>query len=197
VFFVAVALAGLAADLLTKHLVFTSMLSSPAAAARVRSARALAAEAGVDLPPREILRRAEVRQRLMPGVRLTLSTNPGIVFGLRVSRWVVVPATVVTVALVALFFAVSPARAHFQHAAFALIAAGALGNLYDRLLARVILPGGGGTIRHQVRDFIDCSEIVEWPVFNVADCLLVAGVAVLILGALGGFLAETRRARRA
>jgi lipoprotein signal peptidase len=71
-----------------------------------------------------------------------------------------------------------------------------MGNLYDRILARVVLPGGGGTIRHQVRDFIDCSEIIEWPIFNVADSLLVVGVAVLILGALGSFIAEARRGRR-
>lgn len=56
-------------------------------------------------------------------------------------------------------------------AALGLILAGALGNLYDR----VVFSG--------VRDFLHWYRWVNWPVFNVADCCLVAGAGLLLLHA--------------
>ena len=55
-------------------------------------------------------------------------------------------------------------RPFVQHAGFALVVAGALGNGLDRVL------------RGSVVDFI---HVHHWPVFNVADVLVVAGVALL------------------
>lgn len=55
------------------------------------------------------------------------------------------------------------------HAGFALIVAGALGNALDR------------ATRGHVVDFI---HVRFWPVFNVADILVVAGIAVLLLSRL-------------
>jgi lipoprotein signal peptidase len=52
-------------------------------------------------------------------------------------------------------------------AALGLILAGTLGNLYDRL----IFTG--------VRDFL-YFYLIEWPVFNVADCCLVCGAFLLL-----------------
>jgi len=54
--------------------------------------------------------------------------------------------------------------------ALGLILGGTVGNLYDRL------------VFHGVRDFLYFYKI-EWPVFNVADCCLVVGAAVLMLHA--------------
>ena len=51
--------------------------------------------------------------------------------------------------------------------ALGLILAGTLGNLYDRV------------VFHGVRDFLYFYWI-EWPVFNVADCCLVLGAALLL-----------------
>jgi signal peptidase II len=51
-----------------------------------------------------------------------------------------------------------------EHAAFALIAAGAVGNVLDR------------AARGFVVDFI---HVAHWPVFNVADALIVAGAALM------------------
>ena len=45
-----------------------------------------------------------------------------------------------------------------------------LGNLFDRI------------VFHGVRDFLYFYWF-EWPVFNIADCLLVCGAAVLLLQA--------------
>jgi len=58
--------------------------------------------------------------------------------------------------------------------ALGLILAGTLGNLYDRLVF-------GG-----VRDFLDF-YLINWPVFNVADCCLVCGAFCLLAQA---FLAQ-------
>jgi signal peptidase II len=52
-----------------------------------------------------------------------------------------------------------------SHCAYALIAAGAIGNAADRLL------------RGRVIDFI---HLRFWPVFNVADVAVVAGVILLL-----------------
>ena len=81
--------------------------------------------------------------------------------------------------LLALFIS-SPAAAKVLHAAIALIVAGALGNLYDRLFAVVQLKDLE-PVRGQVRDFIDCSDLYYPWVFNLADMLLVLGVAVLAI----------------
>jgi signal peptidase II len=53
-----------------------------------------------------------------------------------------------------------------EQAAYALLLAGALGNLLDRMF------------RGYVVDFI---HVTHWPVFNVADALLVAGGILLFL----------------
>ncbi|HEX3345709.1 MAG TPA: signal peptidase II, partial [Polyangiaceae bacterium] len=53
-----------------------------------------------------------------------------------------------------------------EHAGFALVVAGALGNALDRVA------------RGHVVDFI---HVRFWPVFNVADILVVAGGAVLLV----------------
>src|SRR5262249_9248261 len=59
------------------------------------------------------------------------------------------------------------ARDPFLCAALGLILAGTLGNLYDRLFF------------HGVRDFL-YFHLIEWPVFNVADCCLVCGAFLLL-----------------
>ena len=58
-------------------------------------------------------------------------------------------------------------------AALGLILGGTVGNMYDRLVF-------GG-----VRDFMHFHHnSFEWPVFNVADCCLVVGAALLLVQAV-------------
>jgi len=178
--FVILTAAALAGDLLSKHLVFDSLLNDPQLQARL--AHVLEAH-GADLTAREALR--FFNRPVAPGVRMSLSTNPGVVFGLPMQRALVAVATAAIVAVVCYFFAVSGVRLHGVHAALALILAGALGNLYDRLFAEVRMPGFE-PIRHQVRDFIDCSGLHYPWVFNVADVWLVVGVAVLAVHWVAG-----------
>jgi len=136
---------------------------------------------------REVLH--QFSRQVFPGVQVTLSTNPGVVFGLSMPRPVVAAATALTIAMVLFFFATTDRRARAVHLAMACILAGAMGNLYDRMFSRVaaldLAP-----VCNQVRDFIDCSSIkvvlagrtVNYPyIFNVADVLLVVGVAILLM----------------
>lgn len=55
--------------------------------------------------------------------------------------------------------------------ALGLILGGTLGNFYDR----VVFNG--------VRDFLHWNYLFDWPVFNIADCCLVCGAALLLLQA--------------
>lgn len=181
--FLLVAAAGLAADLWTKHAVFQSLLADPALAPRVGL---MVAEHGSQPPAEHVLRVLRLRREVFPGFLLTLSTNPGVVFGLPMPPWAVAIATVFTIGLVGYFFASSPAAARWVRAALAIILAGALGNFYDRMLSATVVPGIDKPITGQVRDFLDFSEIrvfgLNYPyIFNVADVLLVIGVAMLIL----------------
>jgi signal peptidase II len=177
VLFAAVVLAGVAADLLSKHFVFKNLLDDPALSEKVRDLQ-------VQYPGIEaggMLSLAHPQWQVVPGVmRFTLSTNPGVVFSTPLPRGVVIVTTAVAIVLVLIFFATSPARAYWIHTAMALILAGAAGNLYDRLFSEVTLPGME-PIRYQVRDFLDCSQIHYNYIFNVADVFLVAGVAMLLL----------------
>jgi signal peptidase II len=181
--FLALAAVGLVGDLWSKHAVFQSLLSD---ADVPRRAEALRIEYGHALPAEQAIRLMGLHRPVFPGFRLTLSTNPGVVFGLPMPPPAVAAATLLTICLVGCFFATSRAGDWWVHAALALILGGAMGNFYDRMLVAVAVPGFAGIITGQVRDFLDFSGVevfgLNYPyVFNIADVLLVVGVAMLVL----------------
>lgn len=190
VLFVVVAVAGTAADLASKKYIFESLLNEPAARSQIQ---ALAAAYGdVQIPGKTMLHSIRAQRRVMPGMQFTLSTNPGVVFGLAMPRTAVAVATILTIVLVLFFFATSQRRAWMVHLSLACILSGALGNLYDRLLNVITLgPKNVLPISYEVRDFIDCSEIGYRYIFNVADVLLVVGVGLMLLH---WFLARPKKA---
>ncbi len=107
-----------------------------------------------------------------PGVDLLYTENHGVAFSalerlsIHPPAWALFAmAVVATSALLALWFRRRRA-AWPEHAGFALVVAGALGNALDRVA------------RGHVVDFI---HVRFWPVFNVADVLVVAGGIVLLL----------------
>ncbi len=108
---------------------------------------------------------------VVPGVvDLAYTENHGVAFSalerlsLHPPAWALVAlALTTTVVVAALWFRRRHARWPV-HAAFALLVAGALGNALDR------------ATRGAVVDFI---HVRFWPVFNVADILVVAGVLLL------------------
>jgi len=177
VLFVSVAAAGLAGDLLSKHYAFARGLGEAELPDRVER---IIAQHDPPPPPEKVLEMLQIHWPLIPGVQITLSTNPGAVFGLAVPRWLMATATVAITVLVAYFFGTSPRRAWSMHVALACILAGALGNFYDRIFGQVQLPHLP-PIRGHVRDFIDCSALYYPWVFNIADMLLVVGVMLLLV----------------
>lgn len=115
---------------------------------------------------------------LLPGVlSLTYSQNTGAAFGLltRAPRLVVVLINLaVTGVFVLLVRPYLSTRAGM--AAAALIFGGALSNLLDRIRLGYV---------------VDYLDIHVWPVFNIADACVVAGVAVLILAAIAADRAKS------
>jgi signal peptidase II len=105
-----------------------------------------------------------------------LSMNPGSAFGLfgnlgaDVTRWLL--SAVGVAAVIAMFFMLKKARTDQKilHWALALVAGGAVGNLIDRAYFGV------------VTDFVLWRyQTHEWPVFNVADIVLVIGVGLMFI----------------
>jgi signal peptidase II len=85
---------------------------------------------------------------------------------LTVPAWALMACTCAVTALVFAAWMRRQRRSWAEHAGFAFICAGAIGNGLDRL------------IRGHVVDFI---HVHFWPVFNVADVLIVVGVGILAL----------------
>jgi len=112
---------------------------------------------------------------LVPGVlNLTFVNNVGAAFGLFPGRQ---PVFMATSLLVLFVIAAYWRRAHPREwpvvLALGLVCAGALGNLIDR------------AILGRVTDFFEFG-FVQFPVFNVADMAILAGVGVLALWILFG-----------
>ncbi|HEY1691864.1 MAG TPA: signal peptidase II [Polyangiaceae bacterium] len=108
---------------------------------------------------------------LAPGVDLLYTENRGIAFS-ALERLSLHPPASLLVALALLETAVvlavwlrRPRASRVEHAGFALVVGGALGNAIDR------------AARGHVVDFI---HVHLWPVFNVADVLVVAGLLLLV-----------------
>jgi signal peptidase II len=103
---------------------------------------------------------------LLPGwLHLTLVQNEGAAFGLFANwTWLFILVTLAAVLLVLFFYRRILALDWQFQLALALALGGAVGNLLDRI-----------RFGHVV-DFID---LLVWPVFNVADMAIIAGVVLL------------------
>ena len=137
--------------------------------------------------PAEAAARGEPHELLSGWLRLVTRCNPGIVFGINPAedfslgvtggRAVTILLTLATCALIFYVFARSRPDQKFLHLWCALVLAGAVGNLYDRLAFGY------------VRDFIQITKQVSlggwtfgWPyIFNAADVYLVGGVLAIAL----------------
>ncbi len=106
--------------------------------------------------------------------------NRGAVFGLGQGRRVIfIVASVLAIIFIIQLFAKTKSNQRFLQILLALVLAGAVGNMYDRIMY------------HKVRDFIEITftigEVPVWPyVFNFADIILVIGVGLLMLGWITG-----------
>jgi signal peptidase II len=105
-------------------------------------------------------------------VRFTLVYNPGAAFGLHVgplSRWIFTALTIVALVILGRLYAATTRGDVPRVLALALVCAGAIGNLLDRLRSDM-----------GVVDFIDVGfGDARWPTFNVADMAVSAGAVLL------------------
>ncbi|RPJ42985.1 MAG: signal peptidase II [Candidatus Latescibacterota bacterium] len=107
-------------------------------------------------------------------LRLTHVQNPGGAFGLfRNSGSAFAIASVAAVIVLLWALTRYEARSRASRAALGLVLGGAVGNLVDRVrFGRVV-------------DFLDAGwGDLRWPVFNVADIAVVAGVILFLLAAM-------------
>lgn len=106
--------------------------------------------------------------------RLTYIHNPGAAFGIHLgehSRVIFLVLSLVALGALAAMFWSTPARDRVRLSAIALICAGAVGNLIDRVRSE-----------QGVVDFIDMGiGDLRWPVFNVADIAVTTGAIFLAL----------------
>lgn len=168
VVFLLVAAAGLTWDLFSKSAVFTDL----------------------GYPNRES---AWERSWLGGAVRFKLFTsfNEGALWGVGQGMSWLFASLSVLAALGILYwlFIRGAARSWWLTVALALIMAGTLGNLYDRLGWHGCTDARTGEVKHAVRDFLYFHFTVgtwqyDWPVFNFADTFLVTGAIMLVLQSL-------------
>ncbi len=110
-----------------------------------------------------------------PGAAFSMLAEPGA--GARGTAIHVGFGLIAAVALIGLGIVAARTRPEqrLRRTAYALIAGGALGNLIDRV--------GAGSVTDFVRWHIHDHM---WPIFNVADAVLVTGVALLAIESLAG-----------
>jgi signal peptidase II len=109
---------------------------------------------------------------LVGSLRFRLTFNDGSAFGLGAGRTTLVAVIAVAVSLVVVRIGLR-ATSRPWAVGFGLVLGGALGNLVDRAVR-----DGDGFLGGRVVDFID---LQWWPVFNIADVAIVAGVGLLVL----------------
>jgi len=122
-------------------------------------------------------------------LRLTYIENPGMAFGIEVGGKIFfsVFSILAGVGIVYYLYRVRTERLGFR-IALAMILGGALGNLIDRVLYGALFQGAP-LFHGRVIDFLDLEffdigffgfHMTRWPVFNVADATVTAGVLLLL-----------------
>lgn len=125
------------------------------------------------------------------GIPLTLAYNTGVAFGLPLpgaGRWIIIGATFFVLFVLWGIFQRTEKSDWVRLLAVQLVAAGALGNLIDRVR------WGGGVV-----DFIGPINLgfMHWPIFNVADMAITTGAVLLALSMLREESAERAKSATA
>ncbi len=102
---------------------------------------------------------------------LTYIENRGAAFGmLQGKQWFLISMTILVLIMIIIYFRKIPSTksGSFMKLSFTLIISGAIGNLIDRISLGY------------VRDFL-YFRLIDFPVFNLADILVVCGVGILLV----------------
>jgi signal peptidase II len=165
--FAAVALPAVAADLVSKAWIF-DRLGMPGTAAPI--------------------------QILPPVLSLQTNLNEGALFGMG-QGWGAMFAGISVLAIAGILGMLARGTMRADRGlvvALGLITGGILGNLYDRLgLPRLVWHAPAERVGERVtavRDWIhfEMPGVIDWPIFNLADCWLVIGAAFMVLATLRG-----------
>ena len=115
--------------------------------------------------------RLEESRAWWPNVfELRRTYNEGIAFGMLRGKGVLLTPVAIVIAGGAVWYVYNhPKESRWNHAAFGLLAAGAMGNLYDRLVMK------------QVTDMF-WFRLIDFPVFNVADACITVATIMLMIG---------------
>ncbi len=171
-------LIALALDLGSKHLAFQHIADTPVPIDRREVIEAVSLDALIPIHDAVVV---------VPSLlEFTLVLNPGAVFGIGAGqRWFFVAFTVGALAFALLIFArwTTP-REKGAHIALALLIAGGLGNLYDRMLYACVRdfihPLPGVKLPFGIRWPSGSRDV--WPyVSNVADLFLLVGIGALLV----------------
>lgn len=112
---------------------------------------------------------------------LTLTYNQGIAFGLFQGAGRFLAPIAILIAIGAIVYSMRHKReSPWVHVAMALLASGALGNLYDRLF------------KEQVTDMFRIIAF-DFPIFNLADSCITVAAAILIVRWGAEWFAEVRK----
>lgn len=122
--------------------------------------------------------------------RFTYVENTGAAFGmLSDHRWVFLILSTVAIVALLVYLWKWPPESKWACAAIAMIAGGGLGNMIDRIFR--VRPDGTG----YVVDFLDfylLPDLWQW-VFNVADCFVCVGAAILFVWCIVSLIAECKQ----
>src|SRR5262249_25037338 len=114
---------------------------------------------------------------VIPGFfRLSYATNRGVAFSLFADsqsdiRWILSAVSLIAAVFVLGYFRRAPADKHWLNVSLALLMAGIIGNMIDRVrLGEVV-------------DFIELHwrDVYSWPTFNIADSAICIGAVLLAL----------------
>lgn len=101
---------------------------------------------------------------------LELCQNKNIAFSLPLPEFIIMPLIIAVIVVLMLYFLVAiKFQFGWQEVALLLIITGALGNLFDRL---------------QYGFVVDYVSFSVWPVFNLADMMISAGVVFILVAIL-------------
>ncbi len=111
---------------------------------------------------------------------ITYVRNTGASFGMmKGARWFFILVTVVLIAAIIYYIIKNKVKNKLFMLSASLVIGGGIGNLIDRLVSGAVV------------DFFDFC-IINFAIFNVADCFVVAGVAFMLLY----FILEEKKARK-
>ena len=106
-------------------------------------------------------------------LKITYLANDGAAFGILSSQILLIMINIIIITIITiLLIRKDKELLKIQKMGMTLVISGGIGNLIDRL------------IRGYVIDYIDITELFDYPIFNFADILIVVGAIMIIVGLL-------------